>query len=79
MSFAEHNWPVVALSAAGLFFIFLGLLSLALPTSLEGDLLWELNGRHALNLMDAAGAFALALGLALTWIGSKLWNRQLLA
>lgn len=79
MSFAEHSWPVIALSAAGLLFILLGLLSLALPTSQEGMQLWEFNRQHALNLMDVLGAFALTLGLTLTWIGSKLWNRQLLA
>lgn len=79
MSPREHNWPVVALSAAGIVFIFLGLLALALPTSKEGVQIWQIGSRHAVYLMDLAGSFALGLGLALTWVGGRLWNRQLLS
>jgi len=75
----SHNWLVVALSAAGVIFILLGLLALALPTSQEGMHVWQLDSRHAIYLMDVAGSFAIGLGLVLTWLGGKLWNRQLTA
>jgi len=75
----RHNWLVVALSAAGVIFILLGLLALALPTSQEGMHVWQLDSRHAIYLMDVAGSFAIGLGLVLTWLGGRLWNRQLTA
>jgi hypothetical protein len=72
-----RNGAVIALSLGGLAFILLGLLVIALPTAREGIQLWELDDRHAIYLMDIAGGFALGLGLALTWLGGKVWNRQL--
>ncbi|MCJ7548274.1 MAG: hypothetical protein MUQ30_01155 [Anaerolineae bacterium] len=75
----RHNWLVVALSAAGVIFILLGLLALALPTSQEGIHVWQLDSQHAIYLMDVAGSFAIGLGVVLTWLGGKLWNRQLMA
>ncbi|MGC9468300.1 MAG: hypothetical protein ACP5HS_06905 [Anaerolineae bacterium] len=75
----KDNGLVVAVSSAGVLFILLGLLALALPPSQEGVELWQLGPLHAIYLMDAAGAFALGLGVALTWVGGKLWNRQLLS
>ena len=75
----RHNWLVVALSAAGVIFIILGLLALALPTSQEGMHVWQLDSQHTINLMDVAGSFAIGLGVVLTWLGGKLWNRQLMA
>ncbi len=75
----RHNWLVVALSAAGVVFILLGLLALALPTSQEGMHVWQLDSQHAIYLMDVAGSFAVGLGFVLTWLGGKLWNRHLMA
>jgi len=40
---------------------------------------WQLDSQHAINLMDVAGSFAIGLGVVLTWLGGKLWNRQLMA
>jgi cytochrome c biogenesis protein CcdA len=79
MPTARTNWGVTAISIAGILFMLLGLMALALPTSQEGVKLWELDSRHAVYLMDIAGSFALGLGLALTWLGSRLWNRHLQA
>lgn len=75
----RYNWLVVALSAAGVIFIVLGLLALALPTSQEGMHVWQLDSRHAIYVMDVAGSFAIGLGVVLTWLGGKLWNRHLMA
>ncbi|MCU0519906.1 MAG: hypothetical protein MUF84_04340 [Anaerolineae bacterium] len=71
------NWGVTAISAAGVLFILLGLTAVALPAPQEGVELLELDSQHAINVMDIAGSFVLGLGLALTWIGSRLWNRTL--
>ena len=79
MFFQENQWVVFTTSAAGIAFILLGLLAVALPTSSEGMLLWQLNPRRAIYLMDVAGSFALGLGLALTWVSGRLWNRLLLS
>ncbi len=79
MLFQENNWVVFTTSAAGIAFILLGLLALAPPTAQEGILLWQLNARRALYLMDVAGGFAIGLGLALTWLSSRLWNRLVLS
>jgi hypothetical protein len=40
---------------------------------------WQLDSQHAIYLMDVAGSFAIGLGFVLTWLGGKLWNRQLMA
>jgi hypothetical protein len=79
MLFQENNWVVFTTSAAGIAFILLGLLAVSLPTSHEGILIWQLNARRAIYLMDAAGSFAVGLGMALTWLSGKLWNRLLLS
>jgi hypothetical protein len=77
MLFSRGNWLVIAVNAAGVLFIVLGLLALALPTPYEGPQLWELDAQHAISLMDAAGSFVLALGMLLTWLGSRIWHRSL--
>ncbi len=74
---SRGNWLVIAVNAAGVLFILLGLLALALPTAQEGVQLWELDSQHAIYMMDAAGSFVLALGLILTWLGSRIWQRHL--
>jgi hypothetical protein len=70
------DWRVQALSAAGIFFIALGLFIFALPADQEGAVLWELGPEHAFRTMDLAAAFATVLGVALTWLGGMLWQRQ---
>ncbi len=77
MSRTRSTWPVVAVSAAGVLFILLGLVALALPTSQEGAQVWQLDPQHAVTLMDVAGAFALGLGIMLTWVGSRVWHHIL--
>ena len=71
-----YNWPVIALSGAGVAFILLGLLALALPAAQEGARIWQLDSGHTVYLMDLAGAFALSMGVVLTWLGGKLWSYQ---
>jgi hypothetical protein len=68
---------VVALSGAGVVFILLGLMALALPTAHEGAYIWQLNGQHTFYLMDIAGSFAIGFGVILTWLGSRLWKHQM--
>ncbi len=74
---ATHNKLVIALSAAGVGFILLGLFVLALPTPHEGTFVWQFDRGHALYLMDVAGIFIAGVGVALTWLSGKLWSRQL--
>lgn len=71
------HWGVLSLSAAGIIFILLGLLILALPAAQEGALIWELDTMHAIRLMDVAGVFTIGLGTMLTWLSGQLWQRQL--
>ncbi len=73
------DWRILALSAAGIFFIALGLVIFALPADQEGDILWQIGPKHALRLMDLAATFATGLGVALTWLGGMLWQRQIKA
>ena len=79
MTGGKHSLLVIAMSAAGILFILMGLASLALPESKEGPQIWQLDTQHTVNLMDVVGVFAMGLGLALTWLGGKYWNRQVLA
>ncbi|MBN1261261.1 MAG: hypothetical protein JXB35_11350 [Anaerolineae bacterium] len=75
----HHNaqdWRVLALSGAGIFFIVLGLIALALPSTQEGELVWLMGPQHALRLMDLAGALAAGFGVVLTWLSGQLWRRQ---
>jgi len=71
------NWSVIALSAAGVIFILLGLLALAISGAQEGDLVWQLNSTHAMHWMDIAGLFTAAIGVALTWLSGQLWKSQI--
>ncbi len=73
----KSNSVVIALSAAGVLFILLGLIALALPTPQEGMLVLQLDGDHTLYSMDVAGTFAIGLGMILTWLSGKCWTRQL--
>ena len=73
------NWLVIALSGAGVGFMLLGLLALALPTAQEGMRIVQLDKEHALYLLDIAGGFVIMFGLLLTWLGGQLWSRQLRA
>lgn len=74
MLWIRRTWLVMALSAAGVIFILLGLMALALPTTYEGFDVWQMDSGHALHLMDAIGAFALGLGVVLNWLGGTLWK-----
>ena len=76
---SRFNWLVIALSGAGVIFILLGLLALALPTAQEGIRIMQLDTEHALYLLDIAGGFVILFGLLLTWLGGQLWSRQLRA
>jgi len=73
----KYNGVVIALSAAGVLFILLGLLALALPTPQEGAHIWQLDNAHSFYLMDVAGMFTLGLGVLLSWLGGKFWSWQL--
>lgn len=77
MSKPKYNDVVIALSAAGVLFILLGLVALALPTPQEGAHIWQLDSAHSFYLMDVAGIFTISLGVILTWLGGKFWSRQL--
>lgn len=71
------DFTVPALSAAGIGFILLGLVAFALPADYEGELLMMLTPNHSLHVMDVAGAFAVGLGIVLTWLGGMVWQRQM--
>lgn len=77
MLLPKQNWPVMVLSAAGVAFILLGLMALALPATYEGFFIWQLDSEHTFHLMDAVGAFALGLGVILNWLGGALWKYQM--
>ena len=79
MSPSRFNWLVIALSGAGVGFMLLGLLALALPTAQEGMRIVQLDKEHTLYLLDIAGGFVIMFGLLLTWLGGQLWSRQLRA
>lgn len=72
----QQEWAVIALNGAGVLFILLGLLALALPAAQEGAQLWQISHQHALYLMDVAGGFAVGMGLMLTWLGGQFWKQQ---
>jgi hypothetical protein len=75
----RFNWLVIALNGAGVLFILLGMLALAMPTAQEGMQIVQLDKEHALYLLDIAGGFVILFGLLLTWLGGKFWSRQLRA
>jgi hypothetical protein len=79
MKGSRYNWLVIGLSGAGVIFIFLGLLTLALPTAQEGVRIVQLDKEHALYLLDIAGGFVIIFGLLLTWLGGQFWRSQLRA
>ena len=79
MPVSRYNWLVIALSGAGVIFILLGLLALALPTAQEGMRIVQLDTEHALYLLDVAGGFVILFGLLLIWLGGQFWSRQLRA
>ncbi len=77
MSLSKHNWLVLALSGAGVIFILLGLMALALPDTYEGFYVLQLDSQHSFHLMDVVGVFALGMGVILNWLGGALWKYQM--
>jgi len=77
MAAPKQNWLVIALSGAGVLFILLGLMALALPDTYEGFSIWQLRSGFTLHLMDVLGGFALILGVILNWLGGALWKSQM--
>lgn len=77
MTAPKQNWLVIALSGAGVLFILLGLMALALPDTYEGVYVWQLSSEHTFYLMDVVGVFALVLGVTLNWLGGALWKSQM--
>ena len=73
----QGDWTLVGLSTAGVCFIILGLIAFALPAAYEGELLLLLTPQHAPHVMDVAGSFAVGLGVVLTWLAGRLWQRQM--
>lgn len=71
------DWGIIGLSLAGVFFILLGLVILAFPEGEEGILVWQLGPEHALHMMDSIGAFTTMLGVSLTWVSGRLWQRRM--
>lgn len=75
----KDDVSVIALSAAGVAFILLGLVTLALPDSYEGLIIWQLDPLHAISWLDVAGGFALGMGVILIWLSGRIWNRKLMS
>ncbi len=73
----KQNWLVIALSGAGVLFILLGLMALALPDTYEGIYVWQLNSEHTFYLMDIVGVLVLLLGVILNWLGGAFWKSQM--
>jgi hypothetical protein len=71
------NWLIMGFSAAGVLCILLGLLALAIPASKEGAIVWQVDSRHTVYMMDAAGLIASAMGVFLTWLSGKLWQHRI--
>jgi len=62
----------VALLALSL--LLTGLLSLALPDSISGTVVWTFSADQGLRQADVIGAALLAAGGALIWITGLLWQ-----
>lgn len=77
MSLPKYNWLVLALSGAGVIFILLGLMALALPETYEGIYILHLDSQHSFRLMDVVGVFVLGMGVILNWLGGALWKYQM--
>ncbi len=62
------------MALAGLLLLLLGLLVVALPDTMSGQVLWTFSANHGLRQADVIGSVLLATGSALTWLMLLIWR-----
>lgn len=73
------QWRVILLSALAVLLQVAGLLSLALPESYEGPIIYTFNEQHAICALDGLGAILLIVGCLVAWGAGALWQRYMYA
>jgi hypothetical protein len=68
--------PLFWLALAALSLLLLGLATIALPDSMSGQVMWELDSNHGARLADVVGVLMLASGSVLIWIVSLIHQWQ---
>jgi len=68
---------VLLLSAFAFLIVLFGLLTLALPDSQEGRVLYTLDATHSVRALDGVGLVLVALGGAAAWGAGLLWQRRM--
>jgi hypothetical protein len=71
------DWRVLILSALALLTILAGFLTLALPDSYEGRVLYSFDAAHCVRTLDGVGVALLAVGGILAWEAGLLWQRRM--
>jgi drug/metabolite transporter (DMT)-like permease len=73
------QWQVILLAALAVLLLIAGLVILILPDTLEGPVVKQIDGAHAIRAFDVLGSVLLALGCALSWSAGALWQRRMYA
>lgn len=72
-------WRVLLMAALAVLLQLVGLLVLALPASLEGQVLYMFDDAHAISALDGAGVVLLILGCLIAWGAGVVWQRRMYA
>jgi hypothetical protein len=70
------EWGARLLAILALVIIISGLAVLALPDTMEGDEMIELDPTHSVHVADLVGALLVGCGILLTWGTVLAWQRR---
>jgi drug/metabolite transporter (DMT)-like permease len=70
------EWATRLIIILALLIIIAGLVVLALPDTMEGDVIIRLDDTHSLHAADMIGAILVGLGALLTWVTVWAWQHK---
>lgn len=70
------EWGASLITLLALLIIVSGLVVLALPDAMEGQVMIRLDAAHSLSVTDLVGAGLVAIGALVTWATVLAWQRK---
>jgi hypothetical protein len=71
------QWRVIALATLAVLLMLAGLTALILPGRLEGAVLYDVDGEHAVTTLDGLGVLLLVLGSLIALEAGVIWQRRM--
>lgn len=70
------EWGTRLVTILALLIIISGLVVLALPDTMEGRQMIQLDATHSLRAADLIGAVMVVIGATITWVAVLAWQRR---